>query len=39
VLGTETHDFQGDAVNFTPGSTALNLLEYLTQHLNLLSEL
>ena len=27
VLGNETHDFAGDAVYFTPGSTALNILE------------
>ncbi len=27
VLGNETHDFTGDAVYFTPGSTALNILD------------
>jgi trimethylamine--corrinoid protein Co-methyltransferase len=27
VLGNETHDFRGDNVYFTPGSTALNLLD------------
>jgi trimethylamine--corrinoid protein Co-methyltransferase len=27
VLGSETHDFRGDSVYFTPGSTALNLLD------------
>jgi len=27
VLGRETHDFAGDAVYFTPGSTALNILD------------
>ena len=27
VLGNETHDFQGDSVYFTPGSTALNILD------------
>src|SRR5208282_3670801 len=27
VLGNLTHDFQGDSVYFTPGSTALNLLD------------
>ena len=27
VLGNETHDFQGDNVYFTPGSTALNILD------------
>jgi trimethylamine--corrinoid protein Co-methyltransferase len=30
VLGNETHDFQGDNVYFTPGSTALNLLDTQT---------
>jgi len=30
VLGKETHDFAGDAVYFTPGSTALNLLDGVT---------
>jgi trimethylamine--corrinoid protein Co-methyltransferase len=28
VLGVQTHDFGGDAVYFTPGSTALQLLDY-----------
>jgi len=27
VLGNETHDFQGDNVYFTPGSTAINILD------------
>ncbi len=27
VLGNETHHFQGDSVYFTPGSTALNILD------------
>lgn len=27
VLGSETHDFQGNSVYFTPGSTALNILD------------
>lgn len=27
VLGNETHDFQGENVYFTPGSTALNILD------------
>ena len=27
----ETHDFSGDNVHFTPGSAALNLLDYKTQ--------
>jgi len=27
VLGNETHDFRGDNVYFTPGSTALNILD------------
>jgi len=27
VLGNETHNFQGDSVCFTPGSTALNILD------------
>jgi trimethylamine--corrinoid protein Co-methyltransferase len=27
VLGNETHDFQGDNVYFTPGSTSLNILD------------
>jgi trimethylamine---corrinoid protein Co-methyltransferase len=27
VLGNQTHDFQGDNVYFTPGSTALNILD------------
>ncbi len=30
VLGNETHDFQGNNVYFTPGSTALNLLDSRT---------
>jgi trimethylamine--corrinoid protein Co-methyltransferase len=30
VLGNETHDFQGDNVYFTPGSTALNILDTRT---------
>lgn len=31
VLGAQTHDFRGDAVYFTPGSTALNVLDYPSQ--------
>ena len=27
VLGNETHDFRGDNIYFTPGSTALNILD------------
>src|SRR5512143_3343413 len=27
VLGNETHDFAGDRIYFTPGSTALNILD------------
>lgn len=27
VLGNQTHDFQGDNVYFTPGSTSLNILD------------
>ncbi|MGD0223555.1 MAG: trimethylamine methyltransferase family protein [Terriglobia bacterium] len=30
VLANETHDFQGDNVYFTPGSTALNILDTRT---------
>ena len=30
VLGNETHDFQGGNVYFTPGSTALNILDNRT---------
>jgi len=30
VLGNETHDFQGNNVYFTPGSTALNILDTRT---------
>ena len=30
VLGTETHDFQGDNVYFTPGSAAINILDSRT---------
>ena len=33
VLGNETHDFQGDSVYFTPGSTALNILDGQTGEL------
>jgi len=33
VLGNETHDFQGDSVYFTPGSTALNILDSQTGEL------
>jgi len=28
TLGTQTHDFSGDNVHFTPGSAAINLLDY-----------
>ena len=31
VLGNETHDLSGDNVYFTPGSAALNILDYETQ--------
>jgi trimethylamine--corrinoid protein Co-methyltransferase len=30
VLGNETHDFKGYTVYFTPGSAALNILDYKT---------
>jgi trimethylamine---corrinoid protein Co-methyltransferase len=30
VLGNETHDFSGHNVHFTPGSAALNILDYRT---------
>ncbi len=30
VLGTRTHDFAGDNVYFTPGSTAINILDSAT---------
>jgi trimethylamine--corrinoid protein Co-methyltransferase len=30
VLGSETHDFSGDNVHFTPGSAAINILDYET---------
>ena len=30
VLGRETHDFSGDRVYFTPGSSAIRLLDYET---------
>jgi len=30
VLGNETHEFKGYAVYFTPGSAALNILDYQT---------
>ena len=33
VLGNQTHDFQGDSVYFTPGSTALNILDGQTGEL------
>lgn len=33
VLGNETHHFQGDSVYFTPGSTALNILDSRTGQL------
>ncbi len=33
VLGNETHDFSGDNVYFTPGSTALNILDGGTREL------
>jgi trimethylamine:corrinoid methyltransferase-like protein len=33
VLGNETHDFRGDSVYFTPGSTALNILDGETREL------
>jgi len=31
VLGSQTHELGGDAVHFTPGSTALHLLDSATQ--------
>jgi len=31
VLGNQTHDFSGNNVHFTPGSAALNILDYETQ--------
>ena len=31
VLGRQTHDFRGDAVYFTPGSTALHVLDHASQ--------
>lgn len=33
VLGNETHNFQGDNVYFTPGSTAINILDSRTGEL------
>ena len=33
VHGDETHDFSGDNIHFTPGSAALNLLDYETKHI------
>ncbi len=30
VFGEETHDFAGDRVYFTPGSAAINILDYAT---------
>jgi trimethylamine--corrinoid protein Co-methyltransferase len=33
VLGKQTHDFQPDNVYFTPGSTALNVLDYSTKQI------
>src|SRR5512135_188601 len=33
VFGNETHDFSGDNVYFTPGSTALNILDGETREL------
>jgi trimethylamine--corrinoid protein Co-methyltransferase len=33
ALGNETHDFQGDNVYFTPGSTALNILDSQSREL------
>lgn len=33
VLGNQTHDFSGDNVYFTPGSSALNILDHETQQL------
>jgi len=34
VLGNETHDFSGHNVYFTPGSTALNILDYPTKEIH-----
>jgi trimethylamine--corrinoid protein Co-methyltransferase len=33
VLGNETHDFSGDSVHFTPGSAAINVLDYGTDEI------
>jgi len=33
VMGNQTHDFSGHNVHFTPGSTALNILDYQTQQM------
>ena len=33
VLGNETHDFSGFNVYFTPGSAALNVLDYATEQI------
>ena len=33
VLGEQTHDFGGDTVSFTPGSTALSILDYPSQRM------
>ncbi len=33
VLGNQTHDFSGDNVYFTPGSTALNILDGATHQM------
>jgi trimethylamine--corrinoid protein Co-methyltransferase len=30
VLGSQTHDFSGDKVHFTPGSAAINILDHAT---------
>lgn len=34
VMGNQTHDFSGDNVYFTPGSTALNILDGQTQEMH-----
>lgn len=33
AFGEETHDFSGENIHFTPGSSALNMLDYKTQTL------
>jgi trimethylamine--corrinoid protein Co-methyltransferase len=33
ALGNQTHDFSGDNVHFTPGSSAINILDHDTQQI------